>query len=204
MKTRPTGRRAIRGFTLFEVLAAVAILGFLYIVLADIAISGTRFEGESKRRLRAALLADQALGDLERGFALGAAPPVGSNESEEDDFTIATEVRAFDLAGFAATLADSEDPKASTGAQPGGLLAAPAQGPPPILEIEVVVGWIEGNTPLEIRRLTYGFDLAAAGGLLEDLPGREDQPDGEGAALGPGGAPVPRAPGRVPVPGPPR
>lgn len=197
MTTRSTQRRTIRGFTLFEVLAGVAILGILYVVLANIAISGARFEGESKRRLRAALLADQALGDLERGFALGAAPPVGSNESEEDDFTIATEVRAFDLAGFAATLTGSEDPKASSGAQAPALLTVPAQGPPPILEIEVVVGWIEGNTPLEIRRLTYGFDINAAGGLLEGLPGREGQPesDGEGAELGPGG---------IPVPGPPR
>lgn len=193
MTTRPTARRTLRGFTLFEVLAAVAILGILYIVLADIAISGARFEGEAKRRLRAALLADQALGDLERSFALGAAPPVGSNESEEGDFTIASEVRAFDLAGFAATLAaaEGEDARAGAGAQPPALLAVPAQGPPPIVEIEVVVGWIEGNTPLEIRRLTYGFDRNAAGGLLEGLPGPEDGPEGtgEGAALGPGGAP---------------
>ena len=177
MRPAATARRADGGFTLFEVLAAVAILGVLFVVLANIAIDAMRFEGEASRRLRAALLADRVLGDIERGFALGSAPPVGTTESEENGFQVVAEVRPFDLAGFAATLADPQP----TGAQ------APGQGPPPLLEIEVVVGWIEGSTPLEIRRLTYGFDLTAAQGALEAIAPAEEETgtDGEGAGLDP-------------------
>ncbi len=182
------------GFTLFEVLAAVAILGLLFAVLANIAIDAMRFEGEAERRLRASLLADRVLGDLERGFSLGAAPPVGTTETEEDEFSVVAEVRPFDLAGFAATLGGEEvpaDPRSA--APPQTLLAVPSGGPPPLLEIEVVVGWIEGSTPLEIRRLTYGFDAAAAAPLLEGLAANLEQIEnqeaeaGEGTALPPGG-----------------
>ena len=52
------------GFTLIEVLAAVALLGILYAVLARVAIEGLRAEGDSERRLEASLLADERVNDL--------------------------------------------------------------------------------------------------------------------------------------------
>ncbi len=54
-------RRAERGLTLLEVLAAVAVLGLLYTVLASAAVQGLRSEGESRRRLEASLLMDEQL-----------------------------------------------------------------------------------------------------------------------------------------------
>ena len=63
-----------RGFTLLEVLAAVAILGILYVVLADVAMQGLLSEGRSRRRLEASLLADQALSDIEIEMASGGPP----------------------------------------------------------------------------------------------------------------------------------
>ncbi|MFB3118027.1 MAG: prepilin-type N-terminal cleavage/methylation domain-containing protein, partial [Myxococcota bacterium] len=49
------------GFTLIEVLGAVAILAILYTTLATVAIRGLRSEGESRRMLEASLLADWQL-----------------------------------------------------------------------------------------------------------------------------------------------
>jgi prepilin-type N-terminal cleavage/methylation domain-containing protein len=77
-----------RAFTLLEVMAAVALLGILYTVLARVAIEGLRAEGESKRRLEASLLADARLEEtfntLEGSVAM---PPVGHSEATEGDFT---------------------------------------------------------------------------------------------------------------------
>ena len=53
------------GFTLIEVLGAVAILAILYTTLATVAIRGLRSEGESRRMLEASLLADWQLSEFE-------------------------------------------------------------------------------------------------------------------------------------------
>ncbi len=197
---RGAGSRS--GFTLLEVLAAVAILGLSFTVIFGTAMSAMQAEGEAGRRLRAALLADRALNDLESGLALGAAPPVGVNETEEEEFVLVTEVRPFDLAAYAATLQaegeqgrprGSRDPDPRAAAVPA-LLAAPARGTPPLLEMEVVVRWLEGAREQEVRRLTYGFDVTAALGVLESLAppgeagtGGADDGNPEGQGLGPGG-----------------
>ena len=179
-------RRAKLGrsaFTLFEVLAAVAILGILYTVLARLAMDGLRHEGEAERRMRASLVADQVLAELEHGFLAGIAPPIATSESEKDEFTIRTEVRALDLTGFAASLAPpgTEGTPAAARVAPDlpAMLVPPPAGAPPLLEIEVVVSWIEGVAELETRRLTYGFDAAAVTPILEVLGAPE-----EGAAPG--------------------
>ena len=44
-------RNSKRGFTLIEVLGAVALLAILYTTLSTIAIRGLRSEGESRRML---------------------------------------------------------------------------------------------------------------------------------------------------------
>ena len=89
-------RRAERGLTLLEVLGAVALLGILYSVLAGSAIEGLRSEGESRRRLRASLLADERLAEIELALQGGSAPPLGEESEEQDGFTLVTEVRGFE------------------------------------------------------------------------------------------------------------
>ena len=82
----------ISGFTLLEVLAAVAVLGILFTVLSNVAIEGLRHEGESKRRIDASLIADRAMIDLETEFGSGIVPPTGRTEFMEGDFRIVVEV----------------------------------------------------------------------------------------------------------------
>ena len=60
-----TGRNSRLGFTLLEVLGAVAVLGIWYFVLATIATDGLLKEGQSLRKLRAGLIADRMLAELE-------------------------------------------------------------------------------------------------------------------------------------------
>ena len=86
-------RRGHAGFTLIEVLAAVALLGILYSVLARVAIEGLRAEGESERRLEASLLADERLSAV-IGPPL---PPLGHVETTEGDFKIAIDVTPFQM-----------------------------------------------------------------------------------------------------------
>jgi len=58
-----------RGFTLLEVLAAVAILAVWFILIAGTAMQGLRAEGISRRRLEAAMIADQAMAELRQQVA---------------------------------------------------------------------------------------------------------------------------------------
>lgn len=53
------------GFTLLEVLGAVAILGISYMVLATAAIQAMQGIGQSQHRIEASLIADQTLIDVE-------------------------------------------------------------------------------------------------------------------------------------------
>lgn len=173
MRTAPLERGPERGFTLLEVLAAVAVLGVLYTVLAGAAMDGLRHEGDAERRLRASLLADNVLAELEQAFATGAAPPVGQSEDERDEFTIEVDVRPFDLAGILAALPGAPEPDPDQ--LPAVLLLPPGRGNPPLVEVEVVVHWTEGAHEQSIQRLTHGFDLSVAAPALETLTPAEGQ-----------------------------
>jgi prepilin-type N-terminal cleavage/methylation domain-containing protein len=144
-------------FTLLEVLAAVAILGVLYVVLADVAIQGLRAEGRSRRRMEASLVADRALSEIEIEIEAGGVPEFGHlPETEEDLFRIAVEVRPYSiplLGGAADAGSDTAAPSE------GGALAS-------LREIEVTVTWDEGVDELQVVRTTYAFDAAAASGQL--------------------------------------
>jgi len=109
------------GFTLLEVMAAVLILGIWFTVLAGAAIQGLRAEGEADRRLRAEMIADARMSDLEGAAQLGAIPPIGEDEAAEDDFQVHTRVAALDLPAVSAAAAASGI--ASAGA--AGAAAAP-------------------------------------------------------------------------------
>ncbi len=88
-----------RGFTLLEVLVAVALLGLVVSVLAQSAIQGMSYEGDASRRLRASLLADRELARIEAGLKLGTPPQPGHQESQEaEEFRLSVDVQPLDLA----------------------------------------------------------------------------------------------------------
>ncbi len=161
MNRRSPSRSA---FTLLEVLAAVAILGVLYVVLADVAIQGLRAEGRSRRRMEASLVADRALSEIEIEIEAGGLPEIGHlPEREEDIFLIAVEVRPYSIP----PLGGAAEAGSDTGPPPeGGVLAS-------LREIELTVTWLEGVDEQRVVRTTYAFDAATASSqLLEVAPPR--------------------------------
>ena len=199
-----------RGFTLLEVLAAVSVLAIVYTVLAGSAMQGLANEGESYRRLQASLIADRQLAGIEASLAQGV-PELGVTEGEEGDFAVAVETRAFDLAGLAAAAQATEGVR---GAQPAGgeavgggvpfqLLTQPRDGtPPPLVEIQIAVRWLEGNVEQMVTRTTFAYDQRVVGPLAGALGGDEttagadddtSDDDGSGADTTPRGVMPPRS-----------
>ena len=174
-----------RGFTLLEVLAAVAILAIWYMVMASIATQGLRAEGESQRRLRASLLADSILVDLESNQVLGAAPPVQSEEEVRGEFTVRTVVEPYSL----------EFPGPPTGVNPVGLpepalqKLVQASGQSLILEIRVEVAWWEGATERRVSRESFALDLSPVLSDLEALAPEENEVEENDDAADPSAPP---------------
>jgi prepilin-type N-terminal cleavage/methylation domain-containing protein len=182
---RGPGRAA---FTLLEVMAAIAVLALVYTVLARVGIQGFRAEGEADRRMRAALVADDKMTEIEGQLALGQALPVGENEVEQDDFVIRVRVSAADLTLPAAPEnverrqregklpAGSDLAKRTVGPAgpaPSFFLPAGAGQPPPGRHVEVKVAWTEGTVETSVVRETYGLDATAAQPLLIALDDAE-------------------------------
>lgn len=147
-----------RGFTLLEVLAAVAILGMWFTVLAGVAIQGLRAEGENERRIRASLIADRVLADIELNLAVGEFPDETTDESEEEEFTIV--VNSVPLTELEFAELDAE-------------LLLLLEGDLATLAVDlhailVRVSWIEGAEEEEVTRLTYAWDSAPLLALLAD------------------------------------
>jgi prepilin-type N-terminal cleavage/methylation domain-containing protein len=154
-------------FTLLEVLAAVAVVGLVYWVLFAMAIDAVGAEGDAQRRLRASLLADRALGEVEGMLAGGIAPQIGRTESEEDPYRIEVEVAPYALEEVAARIVErrKDEKRGGRVAEPA-LLVAPSRGPAPLLSIAVRVSWQEGSREAEVRRTTFAFDPVAAAPIL--------------------------------------
>jgi prepilin-type N-terminal cleavage/methylation domain-containing protein len=176
---RPCERFSRGGFTLLEVMAAVAVLGLVYVVVARGAMQGLQTEGDASRRLRASLLADRVLNDLELNLAGGSAPALGETETSEEEFTVVVEVSPFDLATLLETTnGEPAAPAAST--TPLELLKPPVRGGiPTLLMIAVRVAWMEGISEQEVTRTSFAFDLEAAAPLLEAIQSLETAPEGE-------------------------
>jgi prepilin-type N-terminal cleavage/methylation domain-containing protein len=202
-------------FTLLEVLAAVAILALVYTVLARVGIQGFRAEGGADRRLRASLLADDTLAEIEGQVAMGSPPPIGEKEVRHDEFVIRLRVSPSEIelpprsdtatqrmaAAAAAkrtggTAAQASRSKA-TGAQPTQSFFLPAgpSEPPPGRRIEIRVSWTDGATESAVVRETYGLDQTAAQPLLLALEqtAQAEQAEANGAAPG-----APAAAGQAP------
>ncbi len=154
-------RRAERGLTLLEVLAAVAVLGLLYTVLASAAVQGLRSEGESRRRLEASLLMDEQLVEIEAQIAAGAALPLGLTESEVGDFRLGTDVRP--LAFYDEVVDEVEEAPSNAPSVLGGQGVG---GESPLRIISIAVSWNEGVFERRIERTTFALDRAAAQAAL--------------------------------------
>jgi prepilin-type N-terminal cleavage/methylation domain-containing protein len=170
-----------QGFTLFEVLAAVAILALSVTLLARGAIQGMGYEGDASRRLAASLIADQLLFEVESGLAAGAIPEVGRQESEnsnDDEFTRVVEVAPLELATLG--MADLFLPP---GEESG---TAPARGSTPLpdlLLVTVRVSWEVGLVEQAVTRTSFAYDATAAiEALAAAGTGSEGEPDGESDA----------------------
>jgi hypothetical protein len=163
---------------LLEVLAAVAVLGIVFTMLASVTITGLSAEGTNLRRLRASLVADAALNELEVQMLSGVYPEESSQESEHDDFRIQVDVKPLADAGFEAGEADLV-----------GFLEERAPDVLPLLRvIEVRVSWLEGEDhELTVRRTTCFFDETQWGETFPELEGPEGLP-GELAGALPQGA----------------
>ena len=172
-------RRTETGFTLLEVLAAVAILGIWFVVLANVAIQGLRAEGENERRIRASLIADRFLTDLELGFDIGELPPETEEEFEEDEFVILVESLPLTGLGLAGGAVPAEEDGGLLGLFEGDLSGLA----PYLYTVRVTVGWTEGATERTVRRTTYYWDSAPLMEILgkRPAPSEEDEAEGSGA-----------------------
>jgi prepilin-type N-terminal cleavage/methylation domain-containing protein len=157
------------GFTLFEVLGAVAILAILYTTLSTVAIRGLRSEGESRRMLEASLLADWELSGFEMDFLdKGEAPLIGITENEEQDgFTVTWEVTPLQTKIFK-TAQDLEQERylANPDTQPAPVFAGRSveidEEAPPFLQVELRVTWFEAGNERFVTRTIFAVDEDAA------------------------------------------
>ncbi len=146
---------------MFEVLAAVLVLGILYTVLATSAIEGLRSEGESKRRLQASLLADEHLIELESEIAGGLFPEIGTEETELDEFQLVIEVAPFDVTPYLGDAFQEELSEGSTS------LLSPDRTDGSLLRlVSVMVRWFEAADEHEVRRSTLVYDQATIASLV--------------------------------------
>lgn len=156
------------GFTLFEVLGAVAILAILYTTLSTVAIRGLRSEGESRRLLEASLLADWELSEFELLLDAGAAPEIGTIQSEDESgFTVTWDVTPFEAPLFADASTREEAKRAlNQGVQypppPTATAARSAGEAAPFLKVELRVSWFDAGQERWVTRTIFAVDEDAA------------------------------------------
>lgn len=172
-------RRAERGLTLLEVMAAIMLLGILYATLATRTTQGIWQETETRSRLEASLLADQVLAELETQLASGVAPPRGTPlEVEQGAFRIFTEVNDFRPPDPAPDpRAGAAEPRAEL--QQGAIdVFGDERGtrPSAAVRVDVRVLWDELGHERSVERVTFGFvpdgQMAAAAGAVDLAGGR--------------------------------
>lgn len=166
------------GFTLIEVLAAVAVVGLVFSLLARVNIEALRAEGIAEQRLEAALVADRALTAIESGPVGGSAPPFGRSESSADRFRITLDVTPLQFELPAAAGPDVPDAFADA---EGPTLLDPSAPEAPLRRVVVTVAWDSYGGEERIERETYVFDTASAGAVLETVAAQDEQ-KAEGAA----------------------
>jgi prepilin-type N-terminal cleavage/methylation domain-containing protein len=179
---RPARRSSAHaGFTLLEVLAAVAVLALWYVALAGNGISSLRAEGESRRLLEAGMLADRHLADALASTVGGSVPDASEDVIEEGPYRIVTRFGGLRVPGDS-DADDAFDP-APTGLEgtgdeappdlPGLLEGEMAGMAKHIRSLRVVVAWTDGEQEKKVERTTFVFDLEKAREIYdnEDAPG---------------------------------
>jgi prepilin-type N-terminal cleavage/methylation domain-containing protein len=167
-------RRAQRGFTLIEVLAAVLIFGLVFTMLARVALVGLRSEGLDRRRAEAALVADRELALLETLVAIEPLE-VGVTTNEADPYLITIEVKPEDvMAMLPAVLRDEirrdDDSELET-------MLVDERGESRVQRLTVVVEWDEAGEPAQLARTTFVLDTSD---LAELFPAEADAGTGTG------------------------
>ncbi len=179
-------RSRTAGFSLLEVLAAVAFLGLWFSVIVGSAMQAMRGEERAERRMVAGLLADERMADIEIGLATGAVPEIGTEEEDENEDGIRLEIETRELEldpkAFRPDAAEEDDhfnPEASDINLNTVLAPSTAQSDPPLLSIEVRAYWTSGVHEEYATRTTYAFNTEAVSDLIEGL-----EPEGEDADSG--------------------
>jgi hypothetical protein len=189
MMVDPRGKprsRSRTGFTLVEVLGAVAILGMSYILLATSAIDGLRMIGDSQRRIEASLLADQTLAEIEIAIAIGQPVAVGYEEREAGPFLVEVEILDLEAEFEEREIEDdSEDLLAFLNAEANGPFA-PLRDVNLLLgylrEVHIAVRWRDAADEKEVTRTAYVYDQQAS--LEDELenPPPDSPPTGDSEA----------------------
>ncbi|MBW2715024.1 MAG: prepilin-type N-terminal cleavage/methylation domain-containing protein [Deltaproteobacteria bacterium] len=167
-------RSSDAGFTLFEVLGAVAILAILYTTLSTVAIQGLRSEGESRRILEASLLADWELSEFELSLETGEAPVMGITEGQEvDDMTVTWEVAPLQTAIFESNSDEDRRAGAQNYTAPGTQLpaaqaAATKDGVVVFLRVDLTVSWLEAGNVRSVKRTIFAVDEDAAAKFAQE------------------------------------
>jgi prepilin-type N-terminal cleavage/methylation domain-containing protein len=139
-------------FTLLEVLAAVAIMGIWYTVIATGALYGLRSEGENLRRIRASLVADEHLAEIESTMALAGPLPLREEEIEDEDEGLSIRITVSEF------VPEGEEPVDGL----EGLISGEQKGMLEFLRaIRVEVAWQEGLEEHTVERETFAFDREA-------------------------------------------
>jgi len=178
-------RRPDGGFTLFEVLGAVAILAIVYTTLSGVAIHWLRAEGESRRILEASLIADWEVSEFELELDTGVAPEIGIIQSEDDDgLTLTWEVTPLQTKIFKTAL-EKEQERAAANPDipippvPVAQAAATDAIAPPFLQVELRISWLEAGNERIVKRTLFAVDEDAAAKLAAAAVPAQATPDGE-------------------------
>ncbi len=162
MSEQSRSRRAGGAFTLLEVMAAVAVLGFTVAMLSRGAIQGMRYEGDASRRLGASLLADRALFEAESALALDVPPVPGRQEREDGEFRLVLEVAPLDPAALGLPALFDARPS-----EPGTPRPPPSPATPKLFLVTVHVAWTEGLVEQSVSRATFAYDASDLAQVLE-------------------------------------
>jgi len=165
------------GFTLFEVLAAVAVLALVFTVLAEAAIVGLRSEGIDRRRAEASLIADRELVTLQSALDAGLEFENGVEVSEEEPYRITVELAPEDLLG----LLPPDLVREVGGANEDlATLLVDDRGESRVRRLSVIVEWDEAREePERVVRISHHLDVAGLEALLPPLEAEEASAENE-------------------------
>ncbi len=188
--TRAAQGRALRGFTLIEVMLASVILALAVAVIMSAVMNAQLGEGDARRRAVASAYADRLLTELEENAARGAALELGERESSEGAFIATIEVVAFDpsalqqakdAVGGKGTANPAPQPGDAEASGAGGWLATPeAEASPPVVQATVAVVFMPDPAadvpePL-VRRTSFFLNPVALKALETKEAGDEEAP----------------------------